>query len=53
MKIDNATREEASLIADAILEAVGPEITTHLAGEKYTVKDVHDMFTRPIRKSDL
>lgn len=52
MTIDNATREDASLIADAILEAIGPEITANLAGESHTVKDVHDMFRRLAERAD-
>ena len=50
--IDNATREDASLIADAILEAVGPEITGHLAGDSHTVEDIHAIFQRLAQRND-
>lgn len=46
IKIEDAKREDASAIADAILVAIGDEITLEMAGEKYTVKDVHDAFQR-------
>lgn len=52
MIIDNATREDASLIADAILGAVGPEITGRLAGESHRVKDIHDLFQRLAQRDD-
>lgn len=52
MIIDNATREDASLIADAILVAIGPEITAELAGEDHTSQEVHDMFQRLAERVD-
>lgn len=52
MRIDNATPQHASLIADAILEAVGPEITDSLAGDKNSVKDIHDLFQRLAERDD-
>lgn len=52
MIIDNATREDASFIADAILEAIGEDITLDLAGDKCTVKDVHDLFQGLAERDD-
>ncbi len=52
MIIDNATRDDASLIADAILEAIGPEITASLAGENHAVADVHNLFQRLAERDD-
>ena len=52
MRIDNATPQHASLIADAILDAVGPEITNNLAGNDHTVKDIHDLFQRLAERDD-
>lgn len=52
MKITNATPEDASLIADAILEAVGPEITNNLAGQNNTIEDVHGIFQRLAASTD-
>lgn len=52
MTIENARPEDASLIADAILEAIGPELTDHLAGEYNTPKDVHDLFARLAGRDD-
>ena len=52
MNITDAKREDASLIADAILEAVGAEITNNLAGERNTVEDVHGIFKRLAERDD-
>lgn len=52
MKIENATPGDASLIADAILDAVGPEITASLAGGHHTVTEVHDLFARLAARPD-
>lgn len=52
MKIENASKEDASLIADAILEAVGAEITSALAGKENSIKDVHDLFMRLAERED-
>lgn len=52
MIIENATPDEASLIADAIIEAIGPELTAHLAGDTHTAKDVHDLFARLAARDD-
>lgn len=52
MIIENAKREDASFIADAILGAIGEDITLDLAGEKCTVKDVHDLFQRLAERDD-
>lgn len=40
------------MIADAILEAVGPEITAGLAGSNNSVQDVHDLFERLAGRDD-
>lgn len=52
MTIKNAEPCHAALIADAILEAVGPEITHGLAGENNSVQDVHDLFERLAGRDD-
>lgn len=52
MKIDNAIPQHASLIADAILDAVGPDITNNLAGNSHTVKDIHALFQRLAERND-
>lgn len=52
MTIENATVSDSSLIADAILEAVGEEIATGLAGECHSRKDVHDIFQRLAERED-
>lgn len=52
MIIENATREDASFIADAILEAIGEDITLDLAGESFSAKDVHDLFQRLAERED-
>ncbi len=52
MKITTATPDDASLIADAILEAIGPDLTNHLAGDHHTPKDVHDLFARLAARPD-
>ncbi len=49
---DNASKSDASLIADAILEAVGEEIVAGLAGNNHTVEDVHDLFMRLAARED-
>ncbi len=52
MTIENATPQDAALIADAIIEAIGPELTNHLAGEGHTPKEVHDLFARLAARDD-
>lgn len=52
MKITSATKQDASLIADAILAAVGPDIVNNLAGSEHTVKDIHDLFQRLASRED-
>lgn len=52
MTIRNATKEDASLIADAILEAIGEELTAGLAGEEHTSEDVHDLFASLAERED-
>lgn len=50
--IGDATPQDASLIADAILAAIGEELTESLAGENSTTKDVHDIFQRLAARDD-
>lgn len=52
MTIRNASAEDAPLIADAILEAVGEEITAHLAGDRHSRKDVRGIFQRLAQRED-
>lgn len=52
MTITNATPEDSPLIADAIIEAIGPELTSHLAGDANTPEDVHALFTRLAARPD-
>lgn len=52
MTIENARPEEAPLIADAILGAVGDEIVGHLAGTEHTREDVHGIFRRLAERED-
>ncbi|MDE6311462.1 MAG: GNAT family N-acetyltransferase [Muribaculaceae bacterium] len=52
MKIANASPEDASLIADAILAAVGDEISDGLAGDRCSREDVHDLFMRLASRKD-
>lgn len=46
MRITDAAREDASLIADAIMAAVGEEICRNMAGENHSLDDVKAIFTR-------
>ncbi len=52
MTIETATPNDASLIADAILEAIGPDITGNLAGDNNTEQDVHSLFARLAARDD-
>lgn len=52
MKIEDATPQHASLIADAILGAIGAEMTNNLAGDSHTVDDIHDLFRRLAERDD-
>ena len=52
MTITTATPDDASLIADAIIAAIGPELTDHLAGDHNTPQDVHDLFARLAARTD-
>lgn len=52
MNIISATKQDASLIADAILAAVGPDIVNNLAGSEHTEKDIHDLFQRLAARED-
>ena len=52
MTIRNATKEDASLIADAILAAIGEELTAGLAGEEHTPADVHSLFASLAERND-
>lgn len=45
MKIINARKEDAPLIARSIMDAVGTEICRGLAGESHTLEDVEHLFT--------
>lgn len=49
--IEDATPKESSLIADAILEAIGQDITMNLAGDKGK-ETVHEIFRRLAEKED-
>ncbi|MDE5808205.1 MAG: GNAT family N-acetyltransferase [Muribaculaceae bacterium] len=52
MTIRNAAREDASLIADAIISAIGPAITAGLAGEEHTREEVHALFESLAARED-
>ena len=52
MIIKTASSENASLIADAILEAIGKDITNSLAGENSSPQEVHDIFERLAKRND-
>lgn len=52
MTIRNATPEDASLIATAILEAIGPELTAGLGGDEHTPADVHSLFESLAARDD-
>lgn len=52
MTIETARPEDASLIADAILSAIGDELTDHLAGDNHTRREVHDLFMRLAARND-
>lgn len=52
MKITDATPEEASLIAEAIMAAIGPEICQGIAGETHSLADVKTLFTRLAARED-
>ncbi len=52
MVIETATPQEASIIADAIIGAIGAELTDNLAGECHTAQDVHDLFARLAARDD-
>lgn len=52
MIIRNACREDAPLIAEAIIAAVGDEITSHLAGKNHSISDVHAIFSRLAERDD-
>lgn len=52
MTIRNATPADADLIADAILDAIGPELTSGLAGVNHTRGDVHTLFSSLAARED-
>lgn len=52
MKIETATEADAPLIADAILGAIGSELTERLAGEFHTRDEVHALFSRLAARKD-
>ncbi|MDE5666405.1 MAG: GNAT family N-acetyltransferase [Duncaniella sp.] len=52
MKIVEARKEDAQLIARSVMDAVGKEICQSLAGEHHTLDDVEGMFTRLAERDD-
>lgn len=52
MRIINASKTDASLIADAIVAAIGDELADNLAGDNNTRQDVHDLFRRLAERED-
>lgn len=52
MRIINASKTDASLIADAIVAAIGDELADNLAGDNNTRQDVHDLFMRLAKRED-
>lgn len=52
MRIINARKTDASLIADAIVAAIGDELADNLAGDNNTRQDVHDLFMRLAERED-
>jgi len=52
MKIREAKKEDAPLLASVIIWAVGDEITDSFAGENHTREDVHELFTSLAERED-
>lgn len=52
MIIETATAGDASLIADAICEAIGYEHVEQMAGTDHTDREVHDIFARLAARPD-
>ncbi len=52
INITAATKQDSSLIADAILAAVGSDIVNRLAGSEHTERDIHDLFARLAARED-
>ncbi len=52
IKITDATPEDAPLIAEGVMAAVGPEICRGIAGPDHSVEDVRTLFTRLARRDD-
>ena len=52
MKIINAAPDDAPLIAEAIVSAIGEDITSNLAGPDHSKSDVKELFTRLARMED-
>ncbi|HBI58186.1 MULTISPECIES: GNAT family N-acetyltransferase [Duncaniella] len=52
MKIVEARKEDAPLIARSIMDAVGEEICLGLAGRNHTLEDVKGLFTRLAERED-
>lgn len=52
MNIYTASPDDAPLIAEAILEAIGDELTDNLAGESHSREDVKALFTRLAERED-
>ena len=52
MKIINARKEDASLIARSVMAGVGAEICNDLAGANHTLDDVERLFTELAERED-
>lgn len=52
MKIINARKEDASLIARSVMAGVGNEICMDLAGENHTIEEVEQLFTELALRDD-
>ncbi len=52
IEIIDATPDDAELISAAILDAVGEELVSQMAGADHTRADVADIFTRLARRND-
>lgn len=50
--IRHATPDDAPLIAEAVVGAIGPEIAAGMAGDMHSVQDVTDVFERLARRTD-
>ena len=50
--IRDANKNDSDLIADAILDAIGEELTMNLAGDTHTREDVHTLFKSLAERED-